>query len=356
MIQPAADEVEVTVIGPNYGESILVHIGDQRWIIVDSTTRPGNAEAASLEYLRSLGLNPENCVELVVITHWHDDHVRGIVQTIDICKNAAVAIPSTFTTEEFRKFLAAHTDTLPSKFGTGVDEILGIFSRMRTRKVNHLAIADKRLLNVVSTSTSHGKCAEVWALSPSSFQVTESMGKMAVLIPGLGQTKRRAVPSGKNDHSVALWVSVGDDCILLGADLEDTIDHRAGWSAVVASTNRPQGQASIFKVPHHGSQNGHNASVWQQMLCANPHAILTPWNRASKLPTQNDLQRINSLTSNVHLTAPPADLTRVKHGHEIERLLSDFGIRTFREPSEIGIVTARKKVGALQWEITRAAA
>ena len=150
MNQPAADEVEVTVIGPNYGESVLVHLGDKRWIIVDSTSKDGGSEPTQLQYLRSLGLNPAECVKLIVVTHWHDDHIKGIIQTIDACRGAAICVPSTFTGPEFLSFLAAHTDKLASRFGTGVDEIVGVFSAMRGRDANHLAIADKRLLNIGS--------------------------------------------------------------------------------------------------------------------------------------------------------------------------------------------------------------
>jgi hypothetical protein len=33
---PNRDEIDVIVVGPGFGESILVHIGDGDWIIVDS--------------------------------------------------------------------------------------------------------------------------------------------------------------------------------------------------------------------------------------------------------------------------------------------------------------------------------
>ena len=164
---------------------------------------------------------------------------------------------------------------------------------------------------------------------------------------------RRAVPTESNDHSVALWVLVSTDQILLGADLEETADPRAGWPAVIRSNNRPQGRASVYKVPHHGSKNGHNPLVWSEMLSGDPHAILTPWNRSKKLPAADDLVRLRGLSNNVHLTAPPADLARVPHDHEVERLLRDFGIRTYREPPEVGLVTARKKIGAANWSIVR---
>ena len=33
---PESDETDFDLIGPGYGECALVHIGNQRWVIVDS--------------------------------------------------------------------------------------------------------------------------------------------------------------------------------------------------------------------------------------------------------------------------------------------------------------------------------
>ncbi len=180
---PAPDEFEVTVIGPSYGEAVLVHVGDQRWIIVDSTLRSGKSEPSSIEYLRSIGVVPEECVRLIVVTHWHDDHIRGISETVKICKQAGICIPSAFVQLEFRRFLAAHMDSIPSIHGTGVDELISVVTQMRDREINHLAIADKRLLNFRDVDSSHRLPVQVWSLSPSSFQVTESLGNWPTSFP-----------------------------------------------------------------------------------------------------------------------------------------------------------------------------
>jgi hypothetical protein len=52
--------------------------------------------------------------------------------------------------------------------------------------------------------------------------------------------------------------SIGDIALLLGADLEETGEEDTGWSVIVASTERPHGKASIFKIPHHGSETAHH--------------------------------------------------------------------------------------------------
>jgi hypothetical protein len=93
------------------------------------------------------------------------------------------------------------------------------------------------------------------------------------------------------------WVSVGELALLLGADLEERGRQDLGWSAIVGMTDRPAGKAGYFKIPHHGSSNGHHDSVWTDLLMPEPIAVLTPWSRGSGLPTMGDVARISALSA-----------------------------------------------------------
>src|SRR5262249_39662598 len=73
----------------------------------------------------------------------------------------------------------------------------------------------------------------------------------------------------------------------------------------MASTRRPQKVASVFKIAHHRSRNGHHDGIWRHLLAADAVAVLTPLDRGSKLPTPSDLTRIASLTPNAFLTSAP---------------------------------------------------
>jgi hypothetical protein len=49
------------LIGPGYGESIIVHLGDGEWMIVDSCVQrldQGNPQSAAVAYLREIGVDP----------------------------------------------------------------------------------------------------------------------------------------------------------------------------------------------------------------------------------------------------------------------------------------------------------
>lgn len=60
---PERDEIEVSVFGPGYGESILLHIGNNNWLIVDSCLDFPSRESAPLRYLRQIGIDPASSVK-----------------------------------------------------------------------------------------------------------------------------------------------------------------------------------------------------------------------------------------------------------------------------------------------------
>lgn len=48
---PAHDELEVSVFGPGYGEAIVIHLGENEWILIDSCIEPESKEPAAIHYL-----------------------------------------------------------------------------------------------------------------------------------------------------------------------------------------------------------------------------------------------------------------------------------------------------------------
>ena len=106
LIPPQADEIEMTLFGPGYGECVLIHLGNHKWAIVDSCFNRDHRPAV-LAYLRNLGLNPSEAVSLIVATHWHDDHIRGMGEVVEVCDKAAFCCASALGAEEFLAALAA---------------------------------------------------------------------------------------------------------------------------------------------------------------------------------------------------------------------------------------------------------
>lgn len=89
---PGLNEAEVTLIGgtAGFGETIIIHIGNGIWTVVDSCTNPMTGECVALEYLRELKVTVEDQLRYVVCTHWHEDHIMGLSKLIDACSNKTV--------------------------------------------------------------------------------------------------------------------------------------------------------------------------------------------------------------------------------------------------------------------------
>jgi glyoxylase-like metal-dependent hydrolase (beta-lactamase superfamily II) len=76
-VAPDRDCVEVSLFGPGYGECIVVHLGFDDWIVVDSCIEPDSGKPIALAYLEAIGVAYSR-IALVTASHWDDDHIRGI--------------------------------------------------------------------------------------------------------------------------------------------------------------------------------------------------------------------------------------------------------------------------------------
>jgi len=288
---PGIDEFEITLLGPGYGESIVLHIGNGAWIVVDSCSDK-DGMPRSLRYLENIGVEPAQSVSLIVATHWHDDHIRGIHKLVEVCENADFCCSSALCGEEFLTVADALAKRPQSISGSGLNEIYRVLSRLVESGSPPIhAIASRRIY-------SHGGC-EVWSLSPSDAAFRSFLGTIGNRIPAPRKAKTRYPAPSPNDIAVALWVEVGNIAVLLGSDLE-----RARWLDVLQDQSRPSGKASAFKIPHHGATSSHAPGVWDEMLDPDPFAALAPWRKGGKsLPTQIDVQRIRTLTPNAWASA-----------------------------------------------------
>jgi hypothetical protein len=72
---PKENELEVSIFGPGYGESIILHIPGIGWGVVDSCTKRINGISVILPlvYLSELQPPPTK-LAFVILTHPHEDH------------------------------------------------------------------------------------------------------------------------------------------------------------------------------------------------------------------------------------------------------------------------------------------
>ncbi|MEY9593622.1 hypothetical protein ABIA06_005913 [Bradyrhizobium yuanmingense] len=349
---PAPDEVEVTIFGPNFGECIIVHFGSGRWFVIDSCSYSGVPGPAALHYFKQLGLDASAVVERIIVTHWHDDHCKGVSELVAACPNASIWIASALTSHEFVRFVQRLSKNKTAVAGHKAGEFSRILAELLKRKKAGLptyGVASQNMLvhQVAGPQLAHGAPFRLLALSPSHGDHLDFVSRIAAQMPSVGKQKGSLGSPSPNEISIASLVEIGDAVLLLGADLENS-KASSGWQAVVsANTASPFGaKAQVYKVPHHGSMTGHNPDVWQDMVEANPIAVLTPWRRGrGRLPSRDGVKAITGLTKRAFATSDEGGSRPKKRHASVQTFLRTNNIRVHSLQAESGFVRLRKRQG-----------
>lgn len=327
---PAPNEFEISVFGPGIGECVIVHLGDGNWMVVDSCIDAATRRPIALNYLATLGVDISTAVKILVVTHWHDDHMRGAAEVLREATSAVCVCSAALREQEFRELIAASGVARISRLGTAeIASILEILVSRRPAGARELsagpewAIQDRRIFSRDNV--------EVFALSPSSASLTLAMQEIAQMLPSATAAERRLVGQTANQVAVVLWVKMNGMNALLGSDLELSRNPLTGWEAIVSSVSRPDGVAQVFKVPHHGSVTADHPRVWQQLLDKSPCALLTPFTR-QQLPSGNDLKRIATRTDRAFCTERSTGWTPRRRSNVVERMTATRKLRALVGP------------------------
>lgn len=341
-------QYEVNLFGPGYGESVAARIGPSEWLIIDSCL---NAEGvpAPLAYLNSIGVPPEH-VKFLIASHWHDDHVRGFSQLVERCSQAKVCMAHALTNKEFQVFVNHYSKSHPSdKLSSGTQELFNVLQILKSRgATGMIAQPDRRLWQSTPTA-SNPEIVEVWSLSPSDECAERFFKYISSQMPAHGVTKYRAPAIKENETAIAILLRYNDTSVLLGADLEET---HQGWTAIVNSGGRPQTKSNLFKIPHHGSLNGHHDGVWQNMLTANATAIMTPYNKGRKLPKDRDIKRITGLTSQAYTTRLLTRAAKPKRSTSTEKTIRATAKSLEPVVKKMGHIHAKLCESLQDWSVT----
>src|SRR4051794_11233398 len=87
MDAPDHGELEVSIFGRGVGECVVIHVGSNEWMVVDSFHTESDLPVA-LEYFETIGVDPRSAVRLIIATHWHTDHFRGLAKLARRCRRA----------------------------------------------------------------------------------------------------------------------------------------------------------------------------------------------------------------------------------------------------------------------------
>lgn len=297
---PGADEIEIAVMGPGHGESVLIHLGNGRWMIVDSCvdSEEANRTPAPMLYLRALGVDIDRAVDNIVVSHWDDDHTQGLGALVDACPQARFWCPLSLTKREFGRYVERLSSGAGSTHGANVSEFRAVLNLLEDRGQSMFyAVPGRSVLPAPLTRT--------W--SPSDHEHTLFMNFVAQDAPKHAEGHRKAVPGSPNLTSIVITIEWPEACVLLGGDMEAHQDRRRGWIAVASEATRLGARkGELVKIPHHGSHTGHHASMWTDMLQNRPMAVIAPYGRGlidKRPPKSSDVRRIRGLSSSVYQTA-----------------------------------------------------
>jgi hypothetical protein len=343
---PQADEIEVSVFGPGFGECIVVHLTEQTWIVIDSCLDARTKEPAALVYFEEIGVDAAKDVRFVISTHWHDDHIRGIGKVFGKCESAKFVCAHGLQSEEFRKLVSLYSRFFTAG-GPGVDEMNQVTSTLKKRQKPNSLVSPKFVAEGTIVHEQRAKQVLVKALSPSSSACLASIAKFAEsLLPKEDQRRSRVPLMEPNDLAIVLTISVANHPYLLGSDLEEDGRAGLGWQAVLDQFCETDNSHEGFKISHHGSETGDHPEVWPKMMKQYAWAVLTPYLHGRKpLPSMQDVERICSLTPAAFITAP-SSTKRYHHPDPIvQRQLREMNVSIVEEGARQGHVRLRKRVG-----------
>jgi hypothetical protein len=354
---PASDVVEVNLFGPGYGESVLMHLGSNQWLVVDSCAPYDEAEATALTYLRQIGVDASEAIKYVVATHWHDDHIRGFSNIVSSCLQAEVFLSSALTHRPFLRLVLVNAPR-------HVTNLREMNRTIRTLNERRQQTPPQPYSFVLENTALHSNLlhpnndVEIWALSPSSVDVTAALSQIGHFLSVEDRPRLSAIPDPKeNRTSIVLYIRSGNQRVLFGADREKQRAKTRGWDSVAScAAKRGLNRASLFKVAHHGSPNGDSNIIWSDLLEEDPIAILTPFRKGTKggRPRPRDISALCTRTKWTFITSDVSSSARNRKSAAIDINAEDvaMGIQVLG-PAQLplGHIRARANVAGGPWMI-----
>ena len=388
---PALNEAEVTLIGgtTGFGETIIIHIGNGIWAVVDSCTNPINGECVALSYLKEIGVRVDEQLFYVVCTHWHEDHILGLSKLIDACSNKTVLALS--CADDREKFIY---EMMEKCNYTGKSSKLTEL-RDTINKANEKGIKIKRVEQDKMIFNKNG--TECFALSPSSTEIEkfnkelanaqEKLHKVVGQVAQLKKIDQASIEEASNveeeifgsfedlivekldvetssveevddllkykdakkvevnDRCVAMLLKIKGHNVILGADLEHDQKRSpdGGWQSVSDCECMDSIVANLYKIPHHGSETGYYEYFLQKHIKPDAVSKLTSWIIGSNvLPKAVMLRKYYGHSKNLYVTT--TSLLRMKNNEEnrtFRKIMNETTEEIIEFKPQLGIIRSR---------------
>lgn len=343
-------------INENAGESIVVHIGNGNWIVIDSCKTQQGLNLP-LYYLDKIKVPKENVVR-VACTHLHSDHINGLSEVLDNSPNARFCFSLIGDEKSMIYILAQYKldKSLPN--GGTFGEFMRCIDVVKKKKLQRTPIGFDQPIYTDGTN-------QVQGISPS-IQVCE-LYLAKLLKYNIGEP----IPSKMlktNFCSVASIIMAGNVKAILGADLEASRPNNAdinsclktcqrkskhGWcNAIKQSQYFPLSKYSYIKIPHHSSDTGFCPLIWNSYMDDYSVATSTVFSQGSNnLPEQKMVQAYTKCASEYYLTSIPPVSKKDKTGRGVidEKKGTAYDDMTAVQ-EKIGIITSRRTIGTDRWK------
>ena len=360
--KPLFDELEITLIGAgsNAGESVVVHIADNKWMIIDSCKYSG--EILPLYYLHKKEVCLDNVI-FVVCTHWHTDHVRGMSEVISQCPNAKFVMPAFSDKKKVFETLFKESISNQSPIAR---ELHGCLKAIRDRQggLNRPMYLGPR--DDIRTIPYNGVNVELRSFSPSD-HAKELYDQLLAqsTFQEMAETELET-----NMCSSVIDITTDNQLlnILLGADLECNRDDLTnldcknkceecssmGWCNVIFESEKykQRKKYNYIKAAHHSSVNGYCPSLMDEKVDKTTTIITTTIfkNGAGvRLPQQDMMTLYLSKVDNYFITASRSKQLPVKDTKsEIESMRHE-GVECVKVVEDhCGMITSRYNINTGQ--------
>lgn len=341
---PLSEEFEFSLIGGGkaYGECIVLHLGEGNWGIIDNCVNPKTRKPLSLEYLKKINV-PFGNVKFILCTHWHQDHITNITSVFKSCSNAEFYISSALNCEEFLRLLD-FKGSIRSNFNPAREFIkLAEYSKDSGRKL--IRVNQDQLIFSGKIAQKTITCHTLTPTEETKELFEQSLRNLLQnLEPGISDIVSKPEP---NLQSVVSFISIENEFnVLLGGDLELSPKNNVGWQGVLSSKVLiGKSLSSIFKVPHHGSENGFDNKIWAKIIKTKSSLLATTPMLKGKntlLPAANMIVNMCDFSKENYLTSNPYKFKEGKYKPKIQKIINTLGYKNKKIGYELGQIRFRK--------------